>query len=168
MSKLPNALNRYVVCIGLPIATEDKLEKLKKIFAANVLKKYFNNTELPLENINIVVRDGKTTGIAFINCGTGQEGITAAREVVTYLDYSLLDKNTRLRFISCDDFDKFSKGMNKPEKIDITDCDLDGIHQNWFFNNDRFEEQIMYTANRLPSAAWFNPKEVFRQNWSMS
>ncbi|KAH0786407.1 Eukaryotic translation initiation factor 3 subunit B [Histomonas meleagridis] len=153
MSRLTN----IVVCIGLPKTTEANFEKFKKYFLSKILIKFIPT--LTIDNIELPSKDGQSTGIAFIKC-TGENGSSQAHALITGADHAVFDAKTRVRFMSCETFEKYLKGSDKPVPLVVEPCEHKVQHFSWYLVDERLYDQIVYLTNKLPHAYWFNPKDA--------
>ncbi|KAH0788814.1 Eukaryotic translation initiation factor 3 subunit B [Histomonas meleagridis] len=150
-------LNHIVVCIGLPKTTESNFEKFKKYFLSKILIKFIPT--LTIDNIELPAKDGQSTGIAFIKC-QGENGPSQAHSLIVGADHAVFDAKTRVRFMSCETFEKYLKGTDKPVPLTVQPCEHKVQHFSWYLVDERLYDQIVYLTNKLPHACWFNPKDA--------
>ena len=143
-------LNKYVIAFNLPVFPEDKKARFLKFFC-NVLNK--TDPNITQDNINIPMKDGKSQGFAFIECKDN----TSAKNLIIAGDFSPIDKTTSARLISPDQFTKYINGDNKPKPLVIEKAQTNKKQSfSWYLVDERLFDQIVYSASKIPHAAWFN------------
>ncbi|OHT08983.1 hypothetical protein TRFO_22328 [Tritrichomonas foetus] len=147
--QLSSRLNEYVIALNLPIFPENRAERFKKFFCS-ILNK--SDPAITAENIQIPLKEGNSQGFAFIKC----KDASSARNLILTADYSPIDKNTSARLISPDQFSNYLKGDKKPQQLEVAPLPKKPQNFSWYLVDERLFDQIVYSVNKLPRAAWFN------------
>lgn len=149
-------LSNYAIALCLPIFTEDKVEKFKKLFVDRVIHKI--RPELTEENVMIPLVDvdgvKKSCGCAFIDC---KGSIDVVRDLVYRGNNARFDRNTVVKFVDKDTFEATLSDKNKPKDPEGLPDAPRPQHSQWFAAGEKtLFDQIMFLSNSLPNAVWFN------------
>ena len=147
-------LNYVCIALGVPVFTEDKVEKFKKVFLDRIIKKFAPSCTVDSIVIPLVEEDGvkKSRGVAFIVT----EKVDELDALVQGGDHSSLDKKTKVRFFKYQKFEDMLAGKGVPEQPEPAKQLPGPQHFSWFMMDSRLRDQIGWLAGGYPRVSWFD------------
>ena len=151
-------LNYICIALGLPIFTEDKVEKFKKVFLDRIIKKFAPDCTTDSIIIPLIEEDGvkKSRGVAFIK----MERMDQLEALVQGGDHAALDKKTKVRFLKCQNFEEVLAGKGAPDEPAQSKGLPGPQHFSWFLMDSRLRDQLGWLTNGNPVVQWFDQTQA--------